>query len=74
MNLTINSRENIEYMLNEIVTKLKMVNIGAVKLDNLDEERYEELHEIYEMVMKKNSFSPSEMQALAEELGQLRRA
>ncbi|MBS4209185.1 DUF1128 domain-containing protein [Bacillus sp. FJAT-50079] len=74
MDLTKSSRENIEYMLNEIITKLRMVNIGAIKSDSLDEERYEELQEIYELVMKKNSFSPNEMQALAEELGQLRRA
>jgi uncharacterized protein YfkK (UPF0435 family) len=34
---------------------------------------YNELKEIYEMVMKKQSFSPSEMQAIAEELGNLRK-
>jgi uncharacterized protein YfkK (UPF0435 family) len=34
---------------------------------------YEELKEIYEMVLRKNSFSPNEMQALVEELGSLRK-
>ncbi|MEK3890306.1 DUF1128 domain-containing protein [Bacillus sp. FSL K6-3431] len=73
MDLTTNTLENIEYMVNQIVTKLKMVNIGAIKSDSLNEEKYEELHEIYALVMKKTSFSPSEMQAIAEELGQLRK-
>ncbi|MCM3111033.1 DUF1128 domain-containing protein [Lederbergia lenta] len=73
MDLTKNTPENIEYMVNHIVTKMKMVNIGAVKSDSLDENKYEDLLDIYELVKKKNSFSPSEMQALAEELGQLRK-
>lgn len=73
MDLSKNNPENIEFMVNEIVTKMKMVNIGAIKSDSMDSEMYEELHEIYEMVMKKDNFSPSEMQALAEELGRLRK-
>jgi len=74
MDLSKNTPENIEYMVSQIVSKLKMVNIGAVKSESVDEEMYEELHEIYEMVMRKNQFSPNEMQALAEELGRLRKA
>nr|WP_249315736.1 DUF1128 domain-containing protein [Bacillus sp. FJAT-49711] len=73
VDLSKNTPENIEYMVNEIVTKMKMVNIGAIKSESMDSEMYEELHEIYEMVMKKDNFSPSEMQALAEELGRLRK-
>ncbi|MGD6887852.1 DUF1128 family protein, partial [Staphylococcus shinii] len=38
-----------------------------------DEEMYEELKDIYELVMRKPSFSPNEMQAIAEELGNLRK-
>jgi uncharacterized protein YfkK (UPF0435 family) len=33
---------------------------------------YEELHDIYIMVMKKTNFSVREMEAIAEELGRLR--
>lgn len=74
VDLSINSAENMEYMVNQIVTKLKMVNAGAIKSEHMDSDLYEELKEIYEMVMRKNSFSPSEMQALAEELGRIRKA
>jgi uncharacterized protein YfkK (UPF0435 family) len=49
-----------------------MVNVDAIKPSNYTEEIYEDLKEIYEMVMKKNTFSPNEMQAIVEELGNLR--
>lgn len=73
VDLTKNTPENIEYMINQIVTKMKMVNIGAVKSDSVDSSMYEELHDIYDLVMRKDTFSPNEMQALVEELGRLRK-
>ncbi|MGG5252239.1 DUF1128 domain-containing protein [Neobacillus sp. SM06] len=73
MDLSIKTVENVEYMIEAIKEKLKVLNLGAIKPSHFDEEMYEELKEIYEMVMKKNSFSPNEMQALVEELGNLRK-
>ncbi|MGG0718113.1 DUF1128 domain-containing protein [Robertmurraya massiliosenegalensis] len=73
MNLSTASVENVEYMIEKIKEKLKVLNLGAIKPSHFDENMYEELKEIYELVMKKNSFSPNEMQALAEELGNLRK-
>lgn len=73
MNLSVKSTENVEYMIEQIKEKLKVLNFGAIKPSHFDEEMYEELKEIYEHVMKKDSFSPNEMQALAEELGSLRK-
>jgi uncharacterized protein YfkK (UPF0435 family) len=73
VNLSQKSVENVEYMIEQIKEKLKVLNFGAIKPSHFDEEMYEELKEIYEMVVRKNSFSPSEMQALAEELGNLRK-
>jgi uncharacterized protein YfkK (UPF0435 family) len=72
MDLTKNSAENVEYIVEAIKDKLKVMNIGAIKSTHFNSEMYEELLEIYELVMKKNNFSPSEMQAIAEELGKLR--
>ncbi|PLT32977.1 DUF1128 domain-containing protein [Bacillus sp. V5-8f] len=72
MDLTKNTAENVEYIIEAIKEKLKVMNIGAIKSTHFNAEMYEELVEIYEMVMKKNNFSPSEMQAIAEELGKLR--
>lgn len=73
MNLSEKSVENVEYMIEQIKGKLKVLNLGAIKPSHFDEEMYEELKEIYDLVQKKNSFSPNEMQALVEELGNLRK-
>lgn len=55
VDLSKNKPQNIEYMLNQITEKLRMVNTSAVKAEAINEELYEELCEIYEMVMKKNT-------------------
>ncbi|RHW41748.1 DUF1128 domain-containing protein [Neobacillus notoginsengisoli] len=73
MDLSTKSVENVEYMIEKIKEKLKVMNFGAIKPSHFDENMYEELLEIYEMVMRKNNFSTSEMQAIAEELGNLRK-
>ncbi|RLQ94658.1 DUF1128 domain-containing protein [Falsibacillus albus] len=73
MDLSQKSPENIEFMVEEIKTKLRMVNVGAIKPGYFDEEMYEDLHDLYSMVKRKDSFSPSEMQAIAEELGNIRK-
>ncbi|MRX73363.1 DUF1128 family protein [Bacillus lacus] len=73
MNLTEKSSENVEYMIEQIKEKLKVINIGAIKPSHFDGEMYEELRDIYEHVMKKDTFSPREMQAIVEELGNLRK-
>ncbi|QFT87849.1 hypothetical protein FIU87_04205 [Bacillus sp. THAF10] len=73
MNLTEKSTENVEYMIEAIKGKLKVLNLGAIKPSHFDEEMYEDLKDIYDLVMRKPSFSPNEMQAIAEELGNLRK-
>jgi uncharacterized protein YfkK (UPF0435 family) len=73
MNLTEKSIENVEFMIERIKEKLKVLNFGAIKPSHFDENMYEELKEIYDLVMKKSSFSPNEMEAIAEELGSLRK-
>jgi uncharacterized protein YfkK (UPF0435 family) len=73
MDLSKKSAENVEYMVEKIKEKLKMLNFDVIKPSHFSEEWYDELKEIYDMVMRKNTFSPSEMQAIAEELGNLRK-
>ncbi|CAM5648971.1 hypothetical protein LSPH24S_07589 [Lysinibacillus sphaericus] len=48
-------------------------NVDAIKSENFDERNYEDLVYLYEMVMKRDTFSPSEMQAIVAELGSLRK-
>ena len=73
MNLSEKSSENVEFMIEKIKEKLKVLNFGAIKPSHFDGEMYEELKDIYDLVMKKDSFSISEMQAIVEELGSLRK-
>ncbi|MBU0905082.1 MAG: DUF1128 domain-containing protein [Planococcaceae bacterium] len=73
MNLTQPSQENVEYMIEQIKEKLRMVNVDAMRAESFDESAYEDLHYLYTMVMKRESFSPSEMQAIASEIGSLRK-
>ncbi|MGG1915976.1 DUF1128 domain-containing protein [Priestia megaterium] len=64
MDLSVKSPENIKHMVDSISEKLRMLNIGAIKAEAFDEEMYEDLKYLYDMVMRKDSFSPSEMQAI----------
>lgn len=73
MDLTTPSKENIIYMINKIKEKLRMVNVEAMKSDQFSEEQYEDILFLYEMIMKRDSFSPNEMQAIVTELGSLRK-
>ncbi len=73
VDLSVQSTENIQYMVNEITKKLRMVNTGAISAEHFISSSYEDLKDIYELVARKNSFSPNEMQAIAEELGNLRK-
>lgn len=73
MNLTTPSKENVTYIVEKIKEKLKMVNSDALRSDDFNEDHYDDLYELYEMVMKRDAFSPSEMQAIVSELGSLRK-
>ncbi|MFP3916520.1 DUF1128 domain-containing protein [Lysinibacillus telephonicus] len=73
MNLSNPSRENVIFMIEQIKEKLRMVNVDAMKSEHFNDENYEDILYLYEMVMKRNTFSPSEMQAIVSELGALRK-
>ncbi|MEI5908589.1 DUF1128 domain-containing protein [Bacillus spongiae] len=73
MELKTKSTENMVYMLDEIKAKLRMVNESAVNSSAFNIDKYDDIKDIYEFVMKKPTFSPNEMQAIVEELGSLRK-
>ena len=73
MDLATPSQENVVYMIEQMKDKLRMVNVDAMKSEHFSEENYEDLLYLYEMVMKRESFSPSEMQAIVAELGSFRK-
>lgn len=73
MNLSKPSTDNVMYMIEQIKEKLRMVNVDAMKAENFNTEKYDDLHYIYEMVMKREHISANELEAIAAELGSLRK-
>ncbi|KAF1679041.1 DUF1128 domain-containing protein [Bacillus mexicanus] len=65
--------ETLTQMIEEISQKLNMLNVGVIKAEDFSDEKIEDLTYLHSMVMKKQSFSPSEMQAIAQELASLRK-
>ncbi|AOZ93487.1 DUF1128 domain-containing protein [Paenibacillus crassostreae] len=65
--------ENIEYMIEEIKTKLRMASGAAMQASAFSLDQYEDIQDVFELVMKKNNFSISEVESLVSELGRLRR-
>lgn len=73
MDLTQASTANMEYMIEAIKTKLRMASGAAMQGSSFPLEKYEDLHDLYEMVMGKEHLSISEVEAVASELGNLRK-
>lgn len=73
MDLTKPTNENINFIIEQMQGKLRMVNIDAMKADSFNTEKYDDLLYMYNMVMKRSHISANEMEAIAAELGSLRK-
>ncbi|NEW07178.1 DUF1128 domain-containing protein [Paenibacillus sp. SYP-B3998] len=74
MDLSTWSEANVEYMFEEIKRKLRMATGGSIKASNVKQEVYEDLKDLYDLVVSKNNFSISEIDAITSELGKIRKA
>ena len=72
MDLSHPTTENVMFMIEQIKEKLRMVNVDAMRAENFDTDKYEDLHFIYQMVMKRQHISSNELEAIVAELGSLR--
>lgn len=72
MDLSQKTQENVEYMIEAIKTKLRMATGAAMNASAFQIDRYDDILEVYEIVMNKERLSISEVEAIAKELGQLR--
>ncbi|MWV47310.1 DUF1128 family protein [Paenibacillus sp. HJL G12] len=72
MDLSQKSAENIEYMIEQIKTKLRMASGAAMNASAFSVDQYEDIRDVYELVMNKSNLSISEVEALVSELGRLR--
>lgn len=73
MDLTVKSENNVAFMVEGIKGKLKVVAAQSIKPDHFDIEKYEDLLDMYEVVMSKQHFSISEIEALCDELRLLKK-
>ncbi|WP_145029865.1 DUF1128 domain-containing protein [Paenibacillus sp. Y412MC10] len=74
MDLSQKTPENIEYMIEGIKSKLRMASGAAMNASAFSVERYEDIQDVYDLVMSKDNLSISEVEALVSELGRLRKA
>lgn len=72
MDLNVQSQENIEYMIEQIKLKLRMASGAAMQASAFSKDQYEDIRDLYDMVMSKNTLSISEVEALVSELGRMR--
>jgi len=70
----LSAAEQIALMIEGIKDKLRVVSGDAIRPEHFDEERIEELQELYEHVQSKDTFSVSEIDAIVSELGKLRKS
>jgi uncharacterized protein YfkK (UPF0435 family) len=72
MDLTEKTQGNIAYMVDQIKERLKVVTAASIKAEHFDPARYDDIKDIYELIMSKKHFSISEIEALCDELKQLK--
>ncbi|ANF98249.1 MULTISPECIES: DUF1128 domain-containing protein [Paenibacillus] len=72
MDLSQPTTENLEVMIEAIKTKLRMASGAAMQASAFSLDQYEDIHEVYDIVMNKPNLSISEVEALVSELGRLR--
>lgn len=65
--------ESIEQMVDDLKGKLRLVNTSVLNKDAIPEEKKDELKEIHTMVMSRKNISASEMAAITQALGDLRK-
>lgn len=72
MDLNMKSQENVEYMIEQIKSKLRMATGAAMQASAFSVNQYDDIYDLYDMVMNKQNLSISEVEAIVSELGQLR--
>jgi len=68
------SKENVAHIVDEIKSRLNLVNEALIDPDDFELEKYDELLDLYRMIRKKGTLTPMEMEGILAELGELRKA
>ena len=73
IDVNMKSDEAVQYMLEEIKNRLKMATMAAIKPTHFSADHYEDIKDLYDMIISKTSYSISEMEAIVDELGRLKK-
>jgi uncharacterized protein YfkK (UPF0435 family) len=65
--------ENVDYMFEEMTKKLRMATGNSFKGLRIEQSEYEDLRDLYELVMQKETFSIREIDTITIELGRFRK-
>jgi len=68
------TQANVEMMIDVIKDKLKMATAAAMQSSAFSVDQYDDIKDIYDIIMSKPAFSISEVEAIVSELGKLRRS
>jgi len=67
------TRENLEFIINDMADRLQVVNRTIMDPDDYDLEKYDEIKELHDIVQMKGQLSVSEIQTFVQELGRFRK-
>jgi uncharacterized protein YfkK (UPF0435 family) len=73
MDLNNENYENLSFMIEGLKKKLQLVNSGLIQPDDYELNKYDDVKELYDMVMKMPSFSIRDMEGIVEELASLKK-
>ncbi|MBA4548450.1 DUF1128 family protein [Thermoactinomyces intermedius] len=73
MNSGTPSKENLEQLVEEIKSNLRLVNASIIRPEDFDLDQYEDLLEIHRLIQKKEGrLTMMEIEGILEELRELR--
>lgn len=72
MDLNNPTPEHLAYMVEGIKAKLRVVTAASIKAEHFSLDNYEDIKELYELIISKDRFSISEIEALCDELKNLK--
>jgi uncharacterized protein YfkK (UPF0435 family) len=73
MDLNNENYENLAFMIEGLKKKLQLVNSGLIQPEDYELNKYDDVKELYDMVMKMPSFSIRDMEGIVEELASLKK-
>lgn len=73
MNLKEATNENLTYILKEMSEHLRVVNESIMDPEDYNLEKYDELKDLYDLLIQKGHLSVSETQAFIQELSSIRK-